>query len=63
MVHHLKIHDGWTPEAIFVDTSGFLIPKNMGIDTKIIFLSALEVKLWQLDSMDWYSHLKGGTFV
>jgi len=41
----LKIQDGRHVERILVITIGFPIPENMGIDTKIMSLCGLEVKL------------------
>ena len=42
--NHFEKQDG-CPKTFYVGTSGKNIPKYIGIDTKIMFLSVLEVKL------------------
>ena len=42
---HLEIQDGRHIKWILVITIGYSMPENMGIDTKIMTLCALEMKL------------------
>jgi len=41
----LKIQDGCYLQTVLVDTTGFLVSENISLDTKIMSLSALELKI------------------
>jgi len=41
----LKIQDGCYLQTVLMDTTGFLVSENISLDTKIMSLSALELKI------------------
>jgi len=52
----LKIQDGCQLPINLMGTTGFPVYKNISLDTKIMSLCALELKIWPL------LHLRGGHF-